>query len=62
MLCGHCMKDTDAIRVVDDLVVIEDDRLVVRRGDASVAVMPGEVRHLVDALVEGTVKLARTMA
>jgi len=52
------MKDTDAIRVADDLlVVIEEDRLVVRRGDTCVAVLPGEVRYLVDALVEGAAKL-----
>jgi hypothetical protein len=52
------MKDTDTIRVADDLVVvIEEDRLVVRGGDVSVAVMSGEVRHSVDALVEGAAKL-----
>jgi hypothetical protein len=58
MLCEDCMKDTDAIRVAEDLVVvIEEDRLVVRRGGASVEVRSSEVRHLVDALMEGTAKL-----
>jgi hypothetical protein len=48
------MKDADAIRVADGLVVvIEEDRLVVRRGGTYVAVMPGEVRRL----VEGAAKL-----
>ncbi len=58
MLCGDCIKDTDAIRVADDLVVvIEEGRLVVRRGEASVTLLPSEVRHSVDALVEGAAKL-----
>jgi hypothetical protein len=59
MLCGPCMKDTDAIRVADDLVVvIEEDRLVVRRGEVSVAVLPSEVRCLVNVLVEAATELA----
>jgi hypothetical protein len=37
--------------------VIEDGRLLVRCGDAAVEVLPHEVRHLVDALVEGSAKL-----
>ena len=58
ILCGDRMKDTDAIRVADDLVlVIEGDRLVVRRGGASVSLLPSEVRHLVYALVEGAAKM-----
>ena len=51
------MKDTDAIRVADDLVVNREGRLVVRRGSASVTLLPSEVRHSVDALVEGAAKL-----
>jgi hypothetical protein len=40
--------------VTDDLaVVVEDGRLLVRRGDSTVEVLPREVRRLVDALVEG---------
>jgi hypothetical protein len=59
MLCGDCIRDKDAIRVTKDLlVVIDRDLLVLRRGDVSHAVLPGEVRHLVDALVEGKEKLA----
>ena len=39
--------------MTDDLaVVVEDGRLLVRRGDATIEVFPGEVRRLVDALVE----------
>ncbi len=58
VLCGDCIKATDAIRVVDELVVvIEGGKLLVQRGSAAGEVSPGEVRHLVDALVEGTEKL-----
>ena len=42
----------------DDLVVVaEDGRLVVRRGGAAVEVLPHEMRHLVDALVEAATGL-----
>ena len=58
ILCEGCIRTTDAIRVTDDLaVVVEDGRLVVRRGDSTVEVHPHEVRRLVDALVEGAGKL-----
>jgi hypothetical protein len=44
--------------VADDLVVVvEEGRLLVRRGASTVAVLPHEVRHLVDALVEGATRL-----
>jgi hypothetical protein len=52
-----CIADKASIRVADELVVvIEEDKRVLRRGDVSLGVLPGEVRHLVDALVEGVGK------
>jgi hypothetical protein len=46
----------DTIRVTDDLLVeVGDGQLRVRRGETAVMVYPGEVRHLVDALVEAGV-------
>ena len=42
----------------EDLAVkVKRDRLVVRRGQAVVEVLPGEVRHLVNALAEGAGRL-----
>ena len=41
ILCEGCIRTADAIRVTDDLaVVVEDGRLLVRRGDATVVVLP----------------------
>ena len=57
-LCDGCVGAADAIRVTEDLVlVVEDGRLLVRRGDDRVVVLPHEVRRLVDALVEGALRL-----
>jgi hypothetical protein len=36
---------------------VEEDRLLLRRGDGVVEVLPGEVRHLVNGLVEGAARL-----
>jgi hypothetical protein len=58
ILCEGCLEVADAIRVTDELaVVVEDGRIQVRRGDAAVEVLPREVRHLVDPLVEGAGRL-----
>ena len=58
ILCKGCIRTADAIRVTDDLaVVVEEGRLLVRRGDSTVEVLPHEVRRLVDALVEGAGRL-----
>ena len=58
ILCEGCIGAADAIRVADDLAIAEEDgRLLVRRGEAAVEVLPREVRRLVDALVEGAGKL-----
>jgi hypothetical protein len=39
------------IRVKDDLTVeVKRDRLLIQRGRAEVEVLPGEIRHLVNAL------------
>jgi hypothetical protein len=58
ILCESCLGSTDALRVTDDLaVVVEDGRLLVRRGDSTVEVLPHEVQRLVDAPVEGAVGL-----
>jgi hypothetical protein len=49
ILCEGCIRTADAIRVTDDLVVVvEDEQFLVRRGDATVVVLPHEVRRLVD--------------
>ena len=59
IVCERCTRTADAIRVTEDLAVaVEDGRLVVRRGRTAVEVLPHEVRHLVDALVEGVVSLS----
>jgi hypothetical protein len=53
ILCEGCIRTADAIRVTDDFaVVVQDGQLLVRRGDATVAVLPHEVRRLMDALVD----------
>jgi hypothetical protein len=58
VLCPDCVKDADAIRLSGGLTVeVGHDRLLVRRGSDVVEVLAGEVRHLVDALVEGAVRL-----
>ena len=38
--------------------MIEDERLLIRRGSAVVEVLPHEARHLVEAPVEGAAELA----
>ena len=51
ILCEACLGADDALRVSEDLlVVVEDGRLLVRRGGSTVEVFPHEVRRLVDAL------------
>ena len=58
ILCEGCITAPDAIRVTDGLaVVIEDRMLRVRRGDARVEVVLGDVRHPVDVLVEAATRL-----
>jgi hypothetical protein len=48
----------DTIRMTNELaVVVGDGQLMVRRGSATVVVLPHEVRRLVDALVEGAAGL-----
>jgi hypothetical protein len=51
------------IRVREDLAVeAKRDRLVVRRGEMQVEVFPGEIRHLVNALVEAAGKVVELKA
>jgi hypothetical protein len=46
ILCEGCIRTADAFRVTDDLaVVVEDGRLQVRRGSATVEVSPSEAGH-----------------
>ena len=53
ILCEPCLGTSDAIRVTDDLaVVVEGERLLIRRGASTVAVLTREARHLVEASVE----------
>ena len=57
-LCPDCARTADAIRLAGGLTVeVQEDRLLVRRGSAVVEVLPREVRHLVDALVEAAARL-----
>ena len=59
ILCKACLDTSDAIRVTDDLVVVvEGERLLIRRGSSTVTVFPREVRHLVEALVDRATRLA----
>ena len=52
VLCADCALVEGVIRVRDDLAVeVKRDRLMVQRGKAQVEVFPGEIRHLVNALV-----------
>ena len=47
ILCEGCIRTADAVRVTDDLAVaVEDGRLLVRRGDSAVVVLPREVGHV----------------
>jgi hypothetical protein len=39
------------------VVEVKRDRLVIQRGKAEVEVLPGEIRHLVNALAEAAVRL-----
>jgi hypothetical protein len=58
VVCPDCLRTADAIRLAGGLTVeVGEDWLMVRRGDAVVGVFPGEVRHLVDALVEAAARL-----
>lgn len=58
MLCADCVLNEGLIRVRDGLAVeVKPDRLVVKRGNDEVEALPGEVRHLVNALVEGAERL-----
>jgi hypothetical protein len=58
ILCEACLESADAIRVSDDLAVVaEEERILVRRESAAVAVHPREVRRLLDALVEAGMTL-----
>ena len=62
-LCERCAADETAGAVLETISVAEDifvevrrNCLVVRRGDQAVVVPLSEVRHLIDALVDGAVK------
>ena len=58
MLPSMRVSSRGVIRVRDDLTVeVKRDRLLVQRGQAVVEVLPGEIRHLVNALVEAAVRL-----
>lgn len=58
VLCEDCALTDDIVRVREDLVIgVKRDRLLIQRGEAEVEVFPGEIRHLVNALVEAAVRL-----
>jgi hypothetical protein len=64
VLCQQCVDGGADLGVLDTLQATEElavdvgaGGLRVRRGAATVAVSPGEVRHLVAALVEGAARL-----
>jgi hypothetical protein len=54
----ECISANDAIRLTATAlaVAVEKDMLLVRQGDCVVEVLPGDVQHLVDALVEGAAR------
>ena len=55
---GDCALSEGVIRVRDDLAVeVKRDRLWIQRGKAELEVLPGESRHLVNALVEAATRL-----
>ena len=57
--CEDCALSEGVIRVGEDLAIeIRRDRLLIQRGKAEVEVFPGEIRHLVSALVEVETRLA----
>jgi hypothetical protein len=63
VLCADCALDEGVIRVREDLALeVKRDRLVVRRGQAKVEVLPGEVRHLLNALAEAAGSLLDLIA
>jgi hypothetical protein len=58
VVCPDCAKTADAIRLSGGLTVeVHEDRLLLQRGSAVVEVLPHEVRHLLDALVEAAGRL-----
>ena len=58
VLCTDCALSERVIRVRDDLAVeVKRDRLLIGRGSSEVEVFAGEIRHLVNALVEGAARL-----
>lgn len=58
VLCASCALDQKAILVREHLAVeVKRDWPVARCGEAEVKVLPGEVRHLVDALAEAAVRV-----
>ena len=58
VLCADCALHERLIRVRDDLAVeVKRDRLLIQRGKAEVEVLPGEIRHLVNALAEAVGRL-----
>lgn len=65
MLCPNCYsslligEDFDTIKATERVVVDYGGGLIrVRREGTAIIVAPGEVRHLVDALVEPTTRMA----
>jgi hypothetical protein len=58
VVCSDCVRTADAIHLAGGLTVeVREDGLLVRRGSGTVQVLPHEVRHLVDALVEAVGRL-----
>jgi hypothetical protein len=56
--CEDCALSEGVIRVREDLEVeIGRDRLLLQRDKARLAVFPGELRHLVNALEEAAARL-----
>jgi hypothetical protein len=58
VVCADCVRTADAIRLSGGLTFeVDEDRLLVRRGGATVEVPSHEARHLGDALVERAIGL-----
>jgi hypothetical protein len=63
VVCPECIGESDAVRLAGGLTIeVGKDRLLVRRGGSTIEVLPHEMRHLVDALVEAAVTLVNRQA
>jgi hypothetical protein len=61
VLCAACVAAADAVRLAGGLTAeVREVKLLVRRGAATGEVLPCEVHHLVNALVEAAGRFVDT--